>query len=98
MAFTQRNMAAGSTSSSSEVSTGPIKKFIKEQVRLHKVIQRGGGKYQMPLRYAIHKGKKDIVKKVKNVVGDIQQKQSQKASGSTLKNASQKTSQNSTSA
>lgn len=95
--FTQRNTAAGTSMNTyqAETSPGPIKKFVKEQVRKHKVIQRGDGKYSMPLRYAIHQAKKDIVKKVKNVVGDIKQKQSQKASGSTLRNASQKTSQNS---
>jgi hypothetical protein len=74
---------------------GPIRNFVKEQVRKHKVIQRGGGKYQMPLRYSIHKTKKDVVKKVKNFIGDIKERKSQKASGATLRNASQKTSQNS---
>ena len=95
--FTQRNMAAGTSLNTyqADASPGPIRKFIKEEVRKHKVIQRGGGKLSMPLRYAIHKGKKDIVKNIKNTIGDIKQKRKMKASGATLRNASQKTSQNS---
>lgn len=87
--------AVSSALSQESSAPGPIRKFVKEQVRKNKVIQRGGGKYNMPLRYSIHKAKKDIIKKVKNVVGDIKERKSQKASGATLRNANQKTSANS---
>lgn len=43
----------------------PIKKFIKQVKRKHQVIQAGGGKYSMPVRYAIHKTIKEAKEGVK---------------------------------
>lgn len=87
--------AVSSALSQESSAPGPIVKFVEKKMKERKIIKRGGGKYSMPVRYAINNAKKDVVKKVKNFIGDIKERKSQKASGATLRNANQKTSANS---
>jgi hypothetical protein len=58
--------AMGSTSAQDYSNDGVLKELSKNRKRKKAVLKSGGGKYSMPVRYALRQGIKNIGQKVKN--------------------------------
>lgn len=87
-------MSAMNTSSSTEnVSDNPIQDWIANSKRRRNVLKSGGGKYSMPVRYALRSTGKKIKRAIGNFVEDIKDQRGKKrqmedASGKTSRNSS----------
>lgn len=87
-------MSAMNTSSSTEnVSDNPFREAIANRKRKKQILRSGGGKYAMPVRYALRSVGKKVKRAIGDFVGDIKDKQGKKrqmedASGKTSRNSS----------
>jgi hypothetical protein len=82
-----------SAMNTSEATDNPIKTMIANSKRRRNVLRSGGGKYSMPVRYAVRKAGGKIKRAIGDFIGGIKDKrgkmrQMEDASGKTSRNSS----------